>query len=115
MKNKLILFCAAAVFLLLGSCSKDYLDINTNPNKPTDVTPGLVLTNALNSTATSTTGSSDFYQFASSWIGYWNYSGAVAAFAEERSYQFTTNYGPAVNIWNNLYNNLEDYDYVQKQ
>ncbi len=114
MKNKLILFCTAAVFLL-GSCSKDYLDINTNPNKPTDVTPGLVLTNALNTTAKSTTGSTDFYQFASAWIGYWDYSGAVAAFAEERSYQFTTNYGPAVNIWNNLYNNLEDYDYVEKQ
>ena len=101
--------------LLLGGCTKGYLDINTNPNSPTDVAPGLVLTNALNSTATSTTGSSDFYQFSSAWIGYWNYSGAVAAFAEERSYQFTTNYGPAVNIWNNLYNNLEDYDYVQKQ
>jgi hypothetical protein len=114
MKNKLILFCAATVFLLV-SCSKDYLDINTNPNKPTVVTPGLVLTNALNGTAKSTTGSSDFYQFASAWTGYWDYSGAVAAFAEERSYQFTTNYGPAVNIWNNLYNNLEDYDYVEKQ
>jgi len=114
MEKRLILFCTAFIFLL-GSCTKDYLDINTNPNKPTEVTPGLVLTNALNTTATSTTGSTDFYRFASAWIGYWNYSGAVAAFAEERSYQFTTNYGPTVTIWNNLYNNLEDYDYVEKQ
>jgi hypothetical protein len=114
MKTKNILLCIAALFAL-GSCSKDYLDINTSPNKPTTVVPGLVLTNALSATANNTTGSINFYQFASTWTGYWNYSGAVAAFAEERSYQFTTNYGPAVGIWNGLYNNLEDYDYVEKQ
>jgi hypothetical protein len=114
MKNKLTVFCIAAT-LLLAACKKDYLDINTNPNKPSDVTPGLVLTNALNSTAVNTTGSISFYQFASTWTGYWNYSGAVSAFAEERSYQFTTNYAPAVSTWDNLYHNLEDYDYVEKQ
>lgn len=113
MKNNIKLLCIAVV-LLSASCAKDYLDINTNPNKPTEVTPGLVLTNALNGTATSTTGSTNFYRFASAWIGYWNYSGAVAAFAEERSYQFTTNYGPVVGIWNDLYHNLEDYTYVEK-
>ena len=112
MNNKIKLLCIAA-FFLLGACTKDYLDINENPNKPTDVTPGLVLTNALNSTGRFTTGSTDFYRFASAWIGYWNYSGAVSAFAEERSYQFTTNYGPTVTIWDNLYHNLEDYEYVQ--
>jgi hypothetical protein len=83
MKNKITIFCTAAI-LLLGACKKDYLDINTNPNKPSNVTPGLVLTNALNATASNTTGSINFYQFASTWTGYWNYSGAVAAFAEER-------------------------------
>lgn len=114
MKNKFTIFCIAAT-LLLSACKKGYLDINTNPNKPSEVTPGLVLTNALNSTAVSTTGSINFYQFASTWTGYWNYSGAVSAFAEERSYQFTTNYSPAVSTWNNLYHNLEDYDYVEKQ
>jgi hypothetical protein len=114
MKNIFILFCLSAV-ILAGGCAKNYLDINTNPNSPTNVIPGLVLTNALNNTATSTTGSTDFYQFSSAWIGYWSYSGAVAAFFEERSYQFTSNYQPAVNIWNNLYNNLEDYAYVEQQ
>lgn len=115
MKNIKIKIWGVALIGLLGACKKDYLDINKNPNKPTDVTPGLVLTNALNSTARYTTGSTDFYQFASAWIGYWNYSGAVSAFAEERSYRFTTNYGPLVNIWANLYHNLEDYDYVGKK
>jgi len=104
-----------AAIVMLAACKKDFLDINTNPNKPADVTPGLVLTNALNSTAVNTTGSINFYRFASTWTGYWNYSGAVSAFAEERSYQFTTNYTPAVSTWDNLYHNLEDYDYVEKQ
>lgn len=114
MKNKLKVLGIAAA-LLLGACKKDYLNINTNPNNPTAVTPGLVLTNALNGTAKTTTGSASYYQFAAGWIGYWDYSGAVSGFAEERSYQFTTNYGPLVNIWAGLYNNLEDYDYVERQ
>lgn len=114
MKHKIKVLCAASI-LLLGACKKSYLDINTNPNAPTNVTPGLVLTNALSSTATNTTGSINFYQFAAPWIGYWSESGAVSAFAEERSYQFTSNYGPAANIWSSLYNNLEDYNYVEKQ
>ncbi|SEA89818.1 SusD/RagB family nutrient-binding outer membrane lipoprotein [Pedobacter hartonius] len=114
MNNKLkLLYITVAV--IFASCTKDYLDINTNPNKPVDVVPGLVLTNALNFTAKYTTGSTNFYQFASTWIGYWNYSGAVSAFAEERSYQFTTNYGPAVTTWDSLYHNLKDYDYVEKK
>lgn len=114
MKNNIKVLCTAAI-LLLGACKKEYLDINTNPNKPTTVIPGLILTNALNTTATRTTGSINYYQFASAWIGYWDYSGAVAAFAEERSYQFTSNYGPATSIWSTLYDNLEDYNYVEKQ
>lgn len=113
MNNKLKILCIAVV-VLIGACKKDYLNINTNPNKPTDVLPGLVLTNALNFTGKYTTGSTNFYQYAAGWIGYWDYSGAVAAFAEERSYQFTTNYGPAVSTWDSLYHNLEDYDYVEK-
>jgi len=115
MNTKRLKIWSIAAICVLSACSKDYLDINKNPNKPSNVTPGLVLTNALNSTATSTTGSTEFYAFSAAWIGYWNFSGAVAAFAEERSYQFTSNYGPLVNIWNNLYHNLEDYDYVGRK
>jgi len=114
MKTNIKLLCIAVIFLL-GACKKGFLDINDNPNKPADVAPGLVLTNALNFTAKYTTGSTNFYQFAAAWIGYWNYSGAVSAFAEERSYQFTTNYGPAVTTWDSLYHNLNDYDYVEKK
>ena len=114
MNNKLKILCIA-IIVMIGACKKDYLNINTNPNKPTDVLPGLVLTNALNFTAKTTTGSTNFYQFASTWIGYWDYSGAVSAFAEERSYQFTTNYSPAVSTWDSLYHNLQDYDYVEKK
>jgi len=69
----------AFVALSLGACKKGF-DINNNPNASTDAYPGLVLTNALNTTASSTTGSYEFYRFASPWIGYWNFSGAISGF-----------------------------------
>lgn len=111
MKKILIVAFAA---LSLSACQKGF-NINTNPNNSTDAYPGLVLTNALNTTASSTTGSFEFYRFASPWIGYWNFSGAYSGFLEERSYNITSNYGGATNTWANLYNNLEDYQYLETQ
>jgi len=104
----------AFVALSLSACKKGF-DINNNPNSSTDAYPGLVLTNALNTTASSTTGSFEFYRFASPWIGYWNFSGAYSGFLEERSYNITPSYGGATTTWANLYNNLEDYQYLEDQ
>jgi len=109
------IFTVALVALALSACKKGYFDINNNPNSSTNAYPGLVLTNALNTTARNTTGSFEFYRFASPWIGYWNFSGAYSGFLEERSYNITSNYGGATATWPNLYNNLEDYYYLEQQ
>ncbi|HMG09082.1 MAG TPA: SusD/RagB family nutrient-binding outer membrane lipoprotein, partial [Mucilaginibacter sp.] len=108
------IFTVALLALSLGACKKSF-DINDNPNSSTNAYPGLVLTNALNTTATTTTGSYEFYRFASPWIGYWNFSGSVSGFLEERSYNITSNYSGATNTWPNLYDNLEDYYYLEQQ
>lgn len=108
------IFLAALIALGLSSCKKAF-DINTNPNNSTQAYAGLVLTNALASTASSTTGSYEFYRFASPWIGYWNFSGSVSGFLEERSYNITSNYAGATATWPSLYNNLEDYYYLEQQ
>ncbi|WDF54417.1 SusD/RagB family nutrient-binding outer membrane lipoprotein [Mucilaginibacter sp. KACC 22063] len=113
--RKLYTLSALALTLALGACKKDYFDINTNPNNATSATPGLVLTNALNTTARVTTGSYDFYRFAGPWLGYWNFSGAYSGFLEERSYNITSNYAGATSPWANLYDNLEDYNYLEQQ
>ena len=108
------IFTVALFALALGACKKGF-DINDNPNSSTAAYPGLVLTNALNTTGRNTTGSFEFYRFASPWIGYWNFSGAYSGFLEERSYNITSYYGGATNTWPNLYNNLEDYQYLENQ
>lgn len=51
MKNILISIKMFAVILLLTSCSDNYLDVNTDPNNPTSVSPDLVLPVALNYSA----------------------------------------------------------------
>jgi hypothetical protein len=108
------IFTVALLALSLGACKKSF-DINDNPNNSTNAYPGLVLTNALNTTVSSTTGSYEFYRFASPWIGYWNFSGSVSGFLEERSYNITSNYDGATKTWPNLYDNLEDYYYLEQQ
>ncbi|WP_342646879.1 SusD/RagB family nutrient-binding outer membrane lipoprotein [Mucilaginibacter sp. CSA2-8R] len=103
-----------ALSLAFGACKKGF-DINDNPNSATSASPGLVLTNALNTTARNTTGSYEFYRFAAPWIGYWNFSGAYSGFLEERSYNITSNYAGATATWANLYGNLRDYQYLEQQ
>lgn len=112
MKKKYIFLLTAAV-LMLGACKKGYLDINDNPNTPTSATPALVLTGALNNTAGYTTGGSTFYSFAALWMNYWMTPGGVSGWYEERSYNFTTNWSGSVNLWGILYDNLQDYTYIE--
>lgn len=113
--KKIYTLSVIALTLALGACKKDYFDINTNPNKSINASAQLVLTNALNTTARQTTGSYEFYRFAAPWIGYWNFSGGVSGFLEERSYNITSNYDGAKNTWANLYDNLNDYKYIEQQ
>jgi hypothetical protein len=114
MKKKLIYLFAASA-LLLGACKKGYLDINENPNTPTSAKPALIATGALNNTAAYTTGGSIFYSFAGLWMNYWMTPGGVSGWYEERSYNFTTNWGGSTTLWTNLYDNLADYAYLENQ
>jgi len=112
MKKKIIYLFAIST-LMFGACKKDYLDINTNPNNATSAKPSLILTGALNNTAASTTGSSIFYSFAALWMNYWMTPGGVSGWFEERSYNFTSNYGGSTVLWANVYDNLTDYQYLE--
>jgi hypothetical protein len=114
MKKKLIYLLTASA-LLLGSCKKGYLDINDNPNSATAASSPLLLTNALNSTAASTTGGGIFYSFASLWMNYWMTPGGVSGWYEERSYNFTTNWSGSTTLWGSMYNNIFDYSVLEQQ
>ncbi|MNK31762.1 Starch-binding associating with outer membrane [compost metagenome] len=115
MKKKLIYMFTVSAVLLLGACKKGFLDINDNPNNATVVKPALVLTGALNNTAAYTTGGSIFYSFAALWMNYWMTPGGVSGWYEERSYNFTTNWSGSTTLWANLYDNVNDYTYLETQ
>ena len=100
------------------SCKKQLLDINVDPNNPTtaSASPDLVLSNALNTTAAiydnSTAGNNNFV-WAGLWLGHISYSGNFAIATENISYNLTNSF--AQGTWDNLYDNIEDYDFVEKK
>ncbi len=117
MKRSLKIILSAALFLILfGSCKKDLLDINTDPNNPTSAsaTPGLILPGALATTASiynNPTADSRF-AFAGLFLGHIGYSGNFAIATENLSYALTNSFGGST-AFNTLYDNIEDYDFVE--
>jgi hypothetical protein len=113
--KKILIICA--VIGAFGSCKKQLLDINTDPNNPTtaSASPDLVLSNALNVTAgiyNNPTGNNSFV-WAGLWLGHISYSGNFAIATENISYNLTNSF--AAGTWDNLYDNNEDYDFVEKK
>ncbi len=108
--KKLIIYFAGAMLIIGTGCKKNYLDVNTNPNSSTNASPELVLPAALQNTAArQITG----YTFISGWLGYWAISGSYAIGNNDfTTYQQTTDFGDG--LWRAIYDNLEDYDYVEK-
>jgi hypothetical protein len=103
--------------VLFSSCKKKLLDINVDPNNPTtsSASPALVLPAALNNSAgifSNPTADSRF-AFAGLWLGHISYSGNYAIATENVSYAITNNFGAAA--YGNLYDNLEDYDFLEKK
>lgn len=104
---------AAALTSLASSCSS-FLDVNTNPNQFTGVTADAILGTALTTTATNYTGGNPSFNTYGSWTAdYWGKSGVVNGFADETTYNYTnTSYA---GLFNNTYDNLNDYQLVQNQ
>ncbi len=102
----ILVFLVAAV---MTSCN-DYLDINTNPNKPTTVKPELVLPQALAATALVLNA---YNSYGAQIGGYAANAGGYGGFNETVSYAYTpNNYS---NLWPVSYDNLEDYQYIIDQ
>lgn len=97
---------------LLGGmgCKKGFLDVNTNPNQSTSADPALVLPAALNVTV------GNWYPgptATSEWMGSWAVSGSYAINGNDpgTTYKMTTSAGDGT--WISVYDNLEDYQYIQ--
>ncbi len=110
--KKLMIFLAGALLIGGIGCKKDYLNINTNPNSSTNASPELVLPAAMQNTAARQIAPA--YTFIRGWMVYWAISGSYAIGNNDfTTYHQTTSFGDG--LWASIYDNLEDYDYVEKQ
>ena len=98
----------AAVFGFY-SCKKQLLDINQNPNSASYSTPQLTMPVSLERAARYANTS---YVSLGFWIGYYATSSGFAKPVETYTYDITSSFMAAV--WDNLYDNLEDIDYVEQ-
>lgn len=91
--------------MLFAGCSKDYLDINTNPNTLTSATPDVVFTSGANRAA-SILGPNETGEY---WSGHWTQSSTYIYDATRFSYNFNnTNF----NFWDTWYDVAQDFQYV---
>ena len=109
---KRILYSLTALLLVTSSCKKGFLDINENPNAPTEasITPDLILPRALHATGSRMATS---YDFAAHWMGYWARSGTYGPSTEEESYNITT--GFQADEWSGWYDILTDYNTMEQK
>ena len=108
---KKLIIITGLIYLFAGTgCKKGFLDINTNPNSPSDVGPELILPAALNSTASRLITS---YTGISGWMQQWSVSGSYAVSNTISFYNYNETTDSYEGIWDNIYNTLEDYYQVE--
>lgn len=106
MKLKHILSLALASGLVMTSCKKSWLDVNTNPNALTSSTPDYLFSGAANRIGSN---SRDPHELGAYWSGQWTYSNTYIISTTIFSYQFNnTNF----NYWDGWYDILYDLQNV---
>ena len=104
MKNssKQFLLMVMSAGILFSSCKKDFLDINSNPNIPTDanITAELIFKSSAEGVGALPTGnrangagSRSSMQFAQDWVGYMASNGDFARDNTETSYDIDFSFG----------------------
>lgn len=120
MKKIAIILQILLVSTLITSCSEDYLDVNTDPNNPTEVSPDLVLPVALVYSANllfdsgGETGRSRKANTLGNLIMYnWSQSDGYSWYTTEFQYLVTNTFYDA--IWEYSYQNvLQQYEVLQR-
>jgi hypothetical protein len=102
MKKKIVI--ALGLIILLASCKKTWLDVNTNPNSLPSSTPDFTFTAGVNRTA-ATLGPNELGSY---WSGQWTQSNTYIISNTIFGYQFNnTNF----NYWDGYFDILEDFQY----
>jgi hypothetical protein len=113
--NNKIFIATFALTAVFAGCSKDYLDVNSDPNRVTDenITPELIFTQAATSVGirsvggqAGSEGSKTDLQFVENWMGYMASSGDFAIDQIETTYNIDFAFGD--NSWQRDYATLFD-------
>jgi hypothetical protein len=105
MKFKTLIIILSTAFFI-GSCKREFLDVNTNPNLLPTASPNFVLTNALNTTASNKVTEDEIGAY---FAGQWTQSSSYILRTEIFAYTFSNS---DFNFYDPIYNNLEDYQFV---
>jgi hypothetical protein len=99
MKNKIII--VGLIFLLLAGCSKDWFDVNNDPNNPTDVPAELALTAGIVEVGNVIGG---YYNLVGGmWSQYWTQSNAANQHKEIDGYNLNASDNSLQQSWSELY------------
>ena len=111
-RNKQVFFVIAIMGILFASCKKDFLDVNNDPNRPTDnnITPQQIFPAAATAVASN---EPNGFGFAQNWVGYFASNGDFARDQEQTSYDIDFTFGNA--LWANYYNTLFDLYQVKNK
>jgi hypothetical protein len=109
MKNISKVLVALAITASATSCDS-FLDVNQNPNNILTATPQAILGQALKVTGDNV---GNLFNTYGAWTaGYWAQTGTVNGYNEERTYNYNSLYQQ--NLWSSTYDNLLDYDLIEK-
>ncbi len=106
MKFKTLIIAALVVLVGNGCKTKDFLNINTNPNQLPTASPNYLFTNALNVSASNMLLSNETGTY---WSGQWTQGNGYIINTAQFVYQFTNG---DFNYWDGYYDNLQDYQFV---
>lgn len=97
--------------LYLSGCKKDFLDVNSDPNRVTgqNITPELIFPQAAN--AAGATQASGDYIFIQHWMGYFSNPGDYSLEKTEVTYNVNSSFGNT--LWVDMYNVLFDLNQVK--
>lgn len=98
-KNYNFLILLGMTVLILVGCKKDYLDINKDPNNPSEVSPELVLP-AAQASAAAIIGA-DLFNVTSFWSQYFTQSPVASQYKKEDDYSINTDY--LDRVWGEAY------------
>lgn len=112
MTKNILSIVAVSVVMLLGSCKKEFLDINNDPNRATatSITPDLATAAQLNASASRNASTYDMYN---RWMGYWSASGSYSRATVEMSYNIST--GTLGGLFEGIYYTVRQYRSIGRQ